>query len=99
MGQTVTGIRTLSDWLLAYELLNEANAPNADVWNNLSARIIAKIREREPDRYLIVGGISHNSASALSTLTLPENDKKLILAFHFIHRTCLLIIRPVGWMV
>ena len=69
--------------LLAYELLNEANAPNADVWNNLSARIIAKIREREPDRYLIVGGISHNSASALSTLTLPENDKKLILAFHF----------------
>lgn len=69
--------------LLAYELLNEANAPNADVWNDLSARLIAKIREREQNRYLIVGGISHNSASALAELTLPENDKKLILAFHF----------------
>lgn len=69
--------------LLAYELLNEANAPDADVWNKLSARLIAKIREREPNRYLIVGGISHNSANALAELTLPENDKKLILAFHF----------------
>lgn len=69
--------------LLAYELLNEANAPDADVWNNLAARIIGKIREREPNRYLIVGGISHNSAGALTSLVLPENDKKLILAFHF----------------
>lgn len=69
--------------LLAYELLNEVNAPNAELWNSLSARIIAKIREREPDRYLILGGISHNSAAALSTLTVPANDKRLMLAFHF----------------
>ena len=69
--------------LLAYELLNEANAPNADVWNQLSARIIAKIREREPDRMLVIGGISHNSAGALATLTVPENDKNITLVFHF----------------
>ncbi len=72
-----------SNNMLAYELLNEVNAPNAEVWNKLAARIIAKIREREPDRYLILGGISHNSADALSSLEVPQDDKKLLLAFHF----------------
>ena len=72
-----------SNNMLAYELLNEANAPNAEVWNKLAARIIAKIREREPDRYLILGGINHNSADALSSLEVPQDDKKLLLAFHF----------------
>lgn len=72
-----------SNNMLAYELLNEVNAPNAEVWNKLAARIIAKIREREPGRYLILGGISHNSADALSSLEVPQDDKKLLLAFHF----------------
>lgn len=69
--------------ILAYELLNEANAPNDQVWNDLSARIIAKIREREPNRMLVLGGISHNSAGALASLNVPENDKNIALAFHF----------------
>lgn len=69
--------------LLAYELLNEANAPNEKVWNDLSARLIAKIREREPNRMLILGGISHNSAAALKTLSVPADDKNIALVFHF----------------
>lgn len=72
-----------SNGLVAYELLNETNAPSADDWNKLSVRIISKIREKEPNRLLIIGGISHNSASALVTLTVPENDKNIALAFHF----------------
>ena len=72
-----------SNSLLAYELLNEVNAPNATIWNNVSARLIADIRTREPNRMLIFGGISHNSASALTALTVPKNDPNLALVFHF----------------
>lgn len=71
------------DNLLAYELLNETNAPSAEIWNKVSARLIQNIRTEEPKRKLVLGGISHNSANALATLSVPANDPNLILAFHF----------------
>lgn len=83
--------------LLAYELLNEVNAPSAAIWNTLSARIIAKIRLREPNRMLIFGGISHNSASALTTLTVPANDKNIALVFHS-YSPMLITHYQAGWL-
>jgi len=69
--------------LLAYELLNETVPPTAGDWNALSARVIAALRAKEPNRILLIGGMSHNSASALASLTVPANDPNLILVYHF----------------
>lgn len=69
--------------LLAYELLNEPVPPNPEVWNELSMRLITEIRKTEKKRTLIFGGGEHNSVKSLASLSVPENDPNLMLAFHF----------------
>ena len=68
--------------MLAYELLNEAVAPEHDDWNNLLNKAIATVREKEPERVLIVGPNMWQKAPNLQYLKLPENDRNIILSFH-----------------
>ena len=68
---------------LAYELLNEAIAPSHEELNELEARLIASIRETEPERTIIVGSNWQQSVETIQYLKVPENDKNLILSFHY----------------
>ncbi|HKM94584.1 MAG TPA: cellulase family glycosylhydrolase [Prolixibacteraceae bacterium] len=68
--------------MVAYELLNEVVAPEHDDWNKLLNKAIAAIREKEPERVLIVGPNLWQQAPNLAYLELPEGDKNIILSFH-----------------
>ena len=67
---------------VAYELMNEAVAPEHDNWNKLINRGIAEIRKNEPNRVIVVGANMWQIAPNLQYLKLPEGDKNIILSFH-----------------
>lgn len=69
--------------LLAYELMNEAVADDPEDWNKLIARGIAVIRENEPERKIVVGSNKWQQVNTFYQLKIPENDKNLILSFHY----------------
>jgi len=67
---------------LAYELLNEPAAPEADQWNALIDRAITQIRKAEPNRILFVGANNWQTISNLPYLKVPEGDTNIVIAFH-----------------
>ena len=69
--------------LLAYELLNEVSAPDAEVWNDLLMRLYGAIRKMEPERMLVISPIDHSSIDALEKLRIPQNDPNIMLSIHF----------------
>ena len=68
---------------LAYEILNEAVADDPDDWNKLIAKVIAAIRVKEPARIIVVGSNRWQTADTFPDLKIPENDRNIILSFHF----------------
>jgi endoglucanase len=68
--------------LVAYEILNEAVAPDHDDWNKLMNKAVTAIRAREPERTLVIGANMWQIAPNLKFLKLPEGDKNIILSFH-----------------
>lgn len=68
---------------LAYEIMNEPVAPTHEAWNKLIEKTIAGIREAEPERTLIVGSNLWQIPQTFDSLRVPENDKHLVLSFHF----------------
>ncbi|MBP7507145.1 MAG: cellulase family glycosylhydrolase [Prolixibacteraceae bacterium] len=68
--------------MVAYEILNEAVAPEHDDWNKLMNQVVAAIREREPERVIVIGPNMWQIAPNLQYLKLPEGDKNIILSFH-----------------
>ena len=68
---------------VAYELMNEAVAPTDEDWNQLIAKLIAAIRVKEPERVIVVGSNMWQTVETFHNLKTPENDKNLILSFHF----------------
>ena len=69
--------------MVAYEILNEAVADDPDDWNNLVEKVILEIRKKEPERKIVVGSNKWQIASTFPDLRIPENDKNIILSFHF----------------
>jgi endoglucanase len=68
--------------MVAYEILNEAVAPEHDDWNKLMNRTVAEIRKKEPERVLVIGPNMWQIAPNLKFLKLPEGDRNIILSFH-----------------
>lgn len=68
--------------MVAYEILNEAVAPEHDDWNKLMNRTVTEIRKKEPERVLVIGPNMWQIAPNLKFLKLPEGDKNIILSFH-----------------
>ncbi|MDR2963007.1 MAG: glycoside hydrolase family 5 protein [Bacteroidales bacterium] len=80
---------TLSDSLhnfpesmVAYELLNEAAAPNPQDWNTLVAGGVKTIRKKEPERVIVIGSNMWQITKTFPDLKVPRNDKNIILSFH-----------------
>lgn len=67
-----------------FELLNEPHAPlDAAKWNAMLAELIPLVRKDNPTRTLIIGPTQWNSLRQLNTLELPENDRHIIVTFHY----------------
>ncbi len=69
--------------MVAYEILNEAVADDPEDWNNLIEEVIAEIRLKEPERKIVVGSNRWQIPSTFPDLKIPENDRNIILSFHF----------------
>ena len=67
---------------LVFELYNEPHGRlNGEPWNALAARALGVVRRTNPDRAVVIGPTSWNSASDLRLLKLP-NDANLIVTVH-----------------
>lgn len=67
-----------------FELLNEPHGElDAALWNEVLRDALAVIRESNPQRVVIVGPGHWNNISQLPTLELPEEDRQLIVTFHY----------------
>ena len=68
---------------LFFELLSEPSINiSSKIWNNAIEASIATIRNTNPDRKILVGGINFSEVDSLALLELPE-DKNLIATFHY----------------
>ncbi|MEO6329707.1 MAG: glycoside hydrolase family 5 protein [Ginsengibacter sp.] len=67
---------------VAYELMNEPVADDAEDWNKLVKKVIPIIRQAEPTRIIVIGSNRWQSANTFDQLYVPENDKNIILSFH-----------------
>ncbi len=69
---------------LLFEILNEPHdALTASGWNALLAEALAVIRETNPTRAVVIGPANWNNVNALGSLKLPEDDRRLIVTFHY----------------
>ena len=69
---------------LFFEVLNEPNGNlTAELWNKILADGVAKIRETNPYRTVLVGTAEWGGIGGLSKLELPKNDKNIIVSFHY----------------
>ena len=67
---------------LVFELYNEPHGRmNGEPWNVLAARALRVVRRTNPDRIVVIGPTSWNSASDLRLLKMP-NDANLIATVH-----------------
>jgi len=69
---------------LAFELLNEPHGNlNAEQWNAMAAEAIKVVRRTNPKRKIVVGPVAWNSLRKLNRLELPEDDRNLVVTFHY----------------
>ena len=69
---------------VAFELMNEPYGPvDAAVWNDFSAELLAIVRESNPTRTVVIGPTRWNNFGELPTLKLPENDRNILVTFHY----------------
>jgi endoglucanase len=68
--------------LVAYELLNEAVAPDPEDWNRVSRLAFNAVRKREPERTIILGSNKFCMPETFDQLAVPKDDH-CILTFHF----------------
>ena len=75
-------LKSFPESMVAYELLNEPDAPTPEDWNKLVAGGIKTIRAREPERVIFVGSNKWQITSTFPDLKVPKGDKNIILSFH-----------------
>ena len=69
---------------VAFELMNEPHGPiDAAVWNEFSAELLKIVRETNPTRTVVIGPTRWNNFAELPTLRLPENDRNILVTFHY----------------
>ena len=68
---------------VAYEFMNEPVAEDHEQWNQLIAKVHKALREREPQRTLVIGSNMWQSYGTIKYLKVPEGDKNIILSFHY----------------
>ena len=68
---------------VAYEFMNEPVAEDHEQWNQLIAKVHKALREREPQRTLVIGSNMWQGYETIQYLKVPEGDKNIVLSFHY----------------
>ena len=68
---------------VAYEFMNEPVADDHEQWNQLVAKVHKALREKEPQRTLVIGSNMWQSYETIKYLKVPEGDKNIVLSFHY----------------
>ncbi len=68
---------------VAYEFMNEPVADDHEQWNQLVAKVHKALREREPQRSLVIGSNRWQGYETMKYLKVPANDKNIVLSFHY----------------
>jgi endoglucanase len=69
---------------VCFELLNEPSQElSPELWNDMLLDVLGTVRESNPDRFVIIGPGHWNGVRALSELQLPEDDRRIIVTFHY----------------
>ena len=69
--------------LVAYELMNEPVADDPEQWNTIVNRCLEVVRKLEPKRTIIIGSNRWQAFDQVKNLRVPEQDKNIIISFHF----------------
>lgn len=67
---------------LVLEIANEPNAVSSDIWNGLVRDAVAKVREFDNKRVLMIPCLSWGNIKSVQSLKLPDDDM-LILTIHY----------------
>lgn len=81
-GQLSERLRSRACDRVAYELLNEPVAADPQAWNRVARTAWQLLRQREPERMLVLGSNRWNSPGTFEALEVPA-DPRLILTFHY----------------
>lgn len=68
--------------LLAFELLNEVNFPDSEIWNNLVEKAVEIIRSIDDQRLILVGGNCYSSVDYLDEIRIIA-DQRILYKFHY----------------
>jgi endoglucanase len=69
---------------LFFELLNEPHDQlTSEVWQEFVPILLRAVRASNPTRIVLIGPVPWNSTSHLDKLQLPEDDRHLIVTFHY----------------
>lgn len=80
---------------LYFEVLNEPRQSLEPLWNQYLAEAVAVIRESNPGRTLVVGGIWWNKWETLSRVTFPDDN--IIATFHYYNPYCFTLQDGQNW--
>ena len=69
--------------LVAYELMNEPVADDPEQWNTIVNNCLEVVRKLEPKRTIIIGSNRWQAYDQVKNLLVPEQDKNIIISFHF----------------
>lgn len=69
--------------LVAYELMNEPVADDPEQWNTIVNNYLEVVRKLEPKRTIIIGSNRWQAYDQVKNLRVPEQDKNIIISFHF----------------
>jgi endoglucanase len=58
-------------------------ADDPEQWNVIVNKCLAAVRELEPKRTVIIGANRWQSFDQVKNLRVPEDDKNIIISFHF----------------
>ena len=81
--QLSDALKGYSNDSVAYEFMNEPVAEDHEQWTQLVAKVHKALREREPQRTLVIGSNLWQSYGTIKYLKVPEGDKNIVLSFHY----------------
>ncbi|MCR4582353.1 MAG: glycoside hydrolase family 5 protein [Prevotella sp.] len=81
--QLSDALKGYSNDSVAYEFMNEPVADEHEQWNQLIAKVHKALREREPQRTLVIGSNRWQGYETMKYLKVPEGDKNIVLSFHY----------------
>ncbi len=69
---------------LIFEVMNEPTwKADAEAWNRVQNHTVSIIRQTNPARKVMIGGIDYTGVFALNKLVPPAGDPNLIASFHY----------------